>query len=172
MAQIIHTKMRGDHVFRKTWVSSDGRHIGVLANGGYAYLSGLLVNKRDDLIDLITDDEEREKALAWWENKDQPLDTQPKKKVVLDYKDGNFKWEDGSEILTAQSLIENLPRGKNLDMLLKWFHEKEQTKEEKAAAHREAEQTATALNLENAVKKVSKPRYGKRPGPKPRGKKK
>jgi len=153
MAQTIHTKKRGDHTFRKTWASSDGRHIGALAGGGYAYLSGLLVMKREDLTDLIPTGPEREKALAWWNNKDQDLEEKQTNRIILDA-DNEFKWEDGSPIISAQSLIENLPRGKKLDMMLAWFHEREQTKNDKAKNERLDIDRATQTGQEAIKEKM------------------
>lgn len=158
MGQTIHTKARGDHTFRKTWVSSDGRHIGALVGGGYAYLSGLLVTKKEDLTELIPVGPEREKAYAWWDNKDQELEEKQIKRIILDT-DGEFKWEDGSPIVSAQSLIENLPRGEKLDMMLAWFHKREQAKTDKDSAEKEIESTLTADNVAAVRKKpIGRPR--------------
>lgn len=155
MAQLIHTKHRGDHVFSRTWVLSDGRHLGQLSGGGYAYLSGILVDKRQDLIDVIPSGPDQEKALAWWDNADQELEEKEYKKVLLDV-DGEFKWEDGSPIESAQSLIENLPRGSNLDMLLAWFHNKEHEKTVAKEKAKKALAETTAKNVTATRKRAEK----------------
>jgi hypothetical protein len=150
MAQVIHTKKHGDHSFIKTWVETDGRHIGALEGGGFAYLSGLVVSRKQDLIDLIKEEEWLQKALDWWENKDQVTEEKEIKKVIFD--NGTFCWEDGSPIISAQSLIENMPRGEELDMLLAWFHKREHKKAEEKKAEAEAQATQSQQSVKTNPK--------------------
>jgi hypothetical protein len=152
--QVIHTKNRGDHTFIRTFASSDGRHIGALAGGGYAYLSGILVTKREDLIDLIPEGPDREAALAWWENKDQDLEKKEVRRVLMDV-DGDFKWEDGSPIESAQSLIENFPRGSDLDKLLEWFHERENKKKAAQSKRKDSEIELSTKNFQESRRKLA-----------------
>jgi hypothetical protein len=125
MPQTLITKHHGEVTFRKTWVNADGRHIGALAGGGYAHLSGILVEKKRDLTDLIPPGPDLIAACDWWDNKDIELEPSARR-VVFGPK--GFVWDDGSPIISAQSLVENFPRGKELDMMLEWFHDQKQQK--------------------------------------------
>ncbi len=165
MSQTLITKHHGEVTFRKTWVDAGGRHIGALIGGGYAHLSGILVEKKRDLLDLIPPGPEQVAACNWWDNKDVEL-TPPAKHVVFGPK--GFVWDDGSPIVSAQSLVENFPRGKELDMMLEWFHDQKQQKlaaSENEQADYDKAVTAAQVAL-TAKKKVDV--LAKRPQGRPR----
>lgn len=124
--QTIKTKHFGPIAFVKTWVSSDGRHIGKLAKGGYAHLSGSLVNTTKDLMELIPGGKEREEALEWFKNKDKPQAKLDAKKIMLT-PDGGYMWEDGSEITDAVDIYNTLSKGPQLEAVLAWFQTKKTT---------------------------------------------
>jgi hypothetical protein len=72
MSQTIFTKGQGAVEFVRTWANSDGGHIGQLAAGGYAYLSGNPVDKKGDLMSLIPIGSQLDEALEWFKTKDKP----------------------------------------------------------------------------------------------------
>ena len=121
--QTINTKHFGPIQFIKTWPNSDGRHIGKLAKGGYAHLSGSRVSSTRDLMDLIPKGKDREDALDWFKNKDKPRPGIDTKAIVLT-SEGGYMWEDGSEILDAVDIYNSLPKGPQLETVLAWFQSK------------------------------------------------
>jgi hypothetical protein len=162
MPQTLITKHRGEVTFRKTWVDAGGRHIGALVGGGYAHLSGILVEKKRDLLDLIPSGPELVAACNWWDNKD--IELEPSARHVV-FGPKGFVWDDGSPIVSAQSLVENFPRGKDLDMMLEWFHDQKQQK--LAASENEDadyDKAVTAAQTTLAVKKTVNALNKKSPG--------
>lgn len=126
--QTINTKHFGPISFVTTWVSSDGRHIGKLAKGGYAHLSGSPVTTKKDLLELVPDGKARQEALEWFEHKDDVKPKMEMKKIVL-IPDGGYEWEDGTEITDIADILNTLPKGPQLEAVLSWFTQK-QTKAE------------------------------------------
>ena len=121
--QTIKTKYFGPIAFEKTWVSSDGRHIGKLAKGGYAHLSGSLVTSKNDISDLIPSGKDRKEALEWFVHKDEPQAKSDTRKIMLT-PDGGYEWEDGSEITDAVDIYNSIKAGPQLEAVLAWFQEK------------------------------------------------
>ena len=121
--QTINTKHFGPISFVKTWASSDGRHIGKTAKGGYVHLSGSRVSSTRDINDLIPKGQDREDALDWFKNKDKPRPGIDTKAIVLTLQ-GGYCWEDGSEIMDAVDLYNNLAKGPQLEAVLAWFQGK------------------------------------------------
>lgn len=158
MAQTLKSKVRGNLRFRKTWRQIDGRHIGALVGGGYAHTSGLLVEKKQDLLDLITPEEvdERQKAIDWWENKDVSLDEESRPKGVLISSGGDCMWDDGTPIESAQSIIENLPKGDLLETVLAWFHKKQKLEKINEKIDAENRDLATQKNVRKQRKRNKK----------------
>jgi hypothetical protein len=110
--QTINTKHFGPISFVKTWVSSDGRHIGKTAKGGYVHLSGSRVSSTRDINDLIPKGQDREDALDWFKNKDKPRPGIDSKAIVLT-SEGGYMWEDGSEgCIMSDSYIRFCPHCK------------------------------------------------------------
>ena len=121
--QTINTKHFGPISFVKTWVSSDGRHIGKTANGGYVHLSGSRVSSTRDINDLIPKGQDREDALDWFKNRDKPRPGIDTRAIVLTA-EGGYMWEDGSEIADAVDIYNSLPKGPQLEAVLAWFQGK------------------------------------------------
>ena len=120
--QIIKTKHFGPIAFDKTWVSSDGRHMGKLTKGGYAHLSGSMVTSKKDLVELIPAGKDRKEAQAWFENKDKAEFNPSPKRIFLNA-NGDYEWEDGKQIDDASAIYNNLPPGAQLEAVLTWFRE-------------------------------------------------
>lgn len=127
--QTINTKHYGPISFDKTWVSSDGRHIGKLTKGGYAHLSGSVVSLKRDLEDLITNSKDREEAFHWFTNKDNPKKQTTGRKILLK-PDGSYAWADGSPIIDAADLYSTLCEGPQLEAVLMWFRNRSKHKDE------------------------------------------
>lgn len=120
--QTIKTKHFGPISFIKTWVSSDGRHIGKLSKGGYTHLSGSAIASKKDLTDLIPSGSDRKEAIEWFDHKDEPQSKVDAKKIMLT-SDGGYMWEDGSPIEEAADIYNTLPKGRQLEAVLAWFQE-------------------------------------------------
>ena len=165
MPQTLITKLHGEVTFKKTWVNADGRHIGALAGGGYAHLSGILVDKKRDLLDLIPPGPDQVAACNWWDNKDVELEP-PVRRVVFGPK--GFVWDDGTAIASAQSLVENFPRGKDLDMMLEWFHDRKQQKLAETESEQAGHDKAAAAAQADLVAKKEVAVSAKRPQGRPR----
>lgn len=127
--QTIKTKHFGPISFIKTWASSDGRHIGKLAKGGYAHLSGSQVTSEKDLKELIPDNKDRKEALEWFENKDKPQTEKSTKSLMLT-SDGGYIWEDGTEITNIADVYNTIKEGPQLEAVLLWFTKKQTKKKE------------------------------------------
>jgi len=127
MSQIIKTKHFGPIAFDKTWVSSDGRHIGKLTKGGYAHLSGSMVSSKKDLVELIPAGKDRKEAQEWYENKDKEKFNPSNKRIFLNA-NGDYEWEDGKPITDPVDVYNNLPQGAQLEAVLLWFREKQKEK--------------------------------------------
>ncbi|MDO9566677.1 MAG: hypothetical protein Q7J15_08055 [Candidatus Desulfaltia sp.] len=140
--QVIKTKHFGPISFIKTWVSSDGRHIGKLAKGGYAHLSGSPVTAKKDLSDLIPSGQDKQDALEWFDHKDEVPPKMEMKRITLT-PDGGYEWEDGSEITDAADIYNTLPKGVQLEAVLNWFTRKQSVEKGKAKMERSAEQKTT-----------------------------
>jgi hypothetical protein len=122
--QVIKTKHFGPISFEKTWVSSDGRHIGKLTKGGYAHLSGSPVTSKKDLADLIPAGNDRKDAQEWFANKDKK-DFHPNKKRIFLKANGDYEWEDGTALDDPVDVYNNLAQGKQLEAVLTWLREKQ-----------------------------------------------
>lgn len=135
--QTINTKHFGPISFIKTWPNSDGRHIGKLAKGGYAHLSGSRVNSTKDIMDLIPKGQDRDDALEWFKNRNKPRPGIDTKAIVL-LPDGGYAWEDGAEIEDAVDIYNSLAKGPQLEAVLAWFHEKKTWGKDKKKNHEQA----------------------------------
>lgn len=140
--QTIKTKHFGPISFVKTWVSSDGRHIGKLAKGGYAHLSGSLVTAKKDLSELIPSGQDKKDALEWFDHKDEVQPKMEMKRIVL-IPDGGYEWEDGSSIEDAADIYNALPKGVQLEAVLDWFMRKKTVAKGKTKLEHSTEQRAT-----------------------------
>lgn len=159
--QIINTKHYGPVEFERTWVATEGRHIGLLAAGGYAHLTGHPVTRQSDLLDVIPAGKDQKEALEWWKNRDKVKETKSAKRIMLE-PDGSYRWEDGSPITNAADIMTALPQGPQQEAVLAWFH----TQHAEQRVEKEAEVDRTA----SAVKKLAKEVEEKRD--KAKGKKK
>ena len=153
--QTINTKYYGPISFEKTWVSSDGRHIGKLTKGGYAHLSGSIITNEQDLMDLIPSVKERDAAIKWFKQKDEPNEQIAAKSLLL-RSDGSYLWEDGTEVTDVTEVYNALPKGPQLEAVLVWFRAKS-AKEEAAQAteddKKKKEAQARMAHAREAIKK-------------------
>jgi len=140
--QTIKTKHFGPISFEKTWVSSDGRHIGKLSKGGYAHLSGSPVTSDRDLQELIPSGKDRKEALEWFSHKDEVKPKMEMKRITLT-PDGGYEWEDGSEITDLADILNTLPKGPQLEAVLDWFTRKSSVERGKAKREISAKKTTS-----------------------------
>lgn len=153
--QTIKTKHFGPISFVKTWVSSDGRHIGKLSKGGYAHLSGSPVTSDKDLKELIPSGKDRKEALEWFGHKDK---VQPKigmKRITLT-PDGGYEWEDGSPITDIADILNTLPQGTQLEAVLDWFTRKQSVERGKAKNLQHSQKATTNKFKREAQEKLDK----------------
>lgn len=140
--QTIKTKHFGPISFVKTWVSSDGRHIGKLAKGGYAHLSGSPVTAKKDLSELISSGQDKKDALEWFDHKDEVKPKMEMKRIIL-IPDGGYEWEDGSPITDVADILNALPKGVQLEAVLDWFTKKQSVARGNAKREVSAKQRTT-----------------------------
>ena len=140
--QTIKTKHFGPISFIKTWVSSDGRHIGKLAKGGYAHLSGSQVTAKKDLSDLIPSGQDKKDALDWFDHKDEVQPKMEMKRITLT-PDGGYEWEDGSSITDIADILNTLPKGVQLEAVLDWFTRKQSVAKGNAKNLQHSQQATT-----------------------------
>lgn len=140
--QVIKTKHFGPIAFIKTWVSSDGRHIGKLAKGGYAHLSGSLVTAKKDLSELIPSGQDKKDALEWFDHKDEVKPKMEMKRIILT-PDGGYEWEDGSPITDIADVYNTISKGVQLEAVLDWFTRKQAVKKGNAKNLQRSQQATT-----------------------------
>ena len=153
--QTIKTKHFGPIAFVKTWVSSDGRHIGKLAKGGYAHLSGSSVTAKKDLSELISSGQDKKDALEWFDHKDEVKPKMEMKRIIL-IPDGGYEWEDGSPITDAADILNALPKGVQLEAVLDWFTKKQSVKRSDAGKLQNRQQATTNKFKREAQEKIDK----------------
>ena len=153
--QTIKTKHFGPISFVKTWVSSDGRHIGKLAKGGYAHLSGSPVTAKKDLSELISSGQDKKDALEWFDHKDEVKPKMEMKRIIL-IPDGGYEWEDGSPITDAADILNALPKGVQLEAVLDWFTKKQSVKRSDAGKLQNRQQATTNKFKREAQEKIDK----------------
>ena len=153
--QTIKTKHFGPIAFVKTWVSSDGRHIGKLAKGGYAHLSGSPVTAKKDLSELISSGQDKKDALEWFDHKDEVKPKMEMKRIIL-IPDGGYEWEDGSPITDAADILNALPKGVQLEAVLDWFTKKQSVKRSDAGKLQNRQQATTNKFKREAQEKIDK----------------
>jgi len=158
MGQILKTAHFGEVEFTKTWVTSTGKHIGKLAKGGYAFLSGQPITKKKDLTDCIPGGTELEEALNWFSNKDKIKEETVPPKMVVIQRDGSYAFDDGSPIKDVADLIEAIPRGPVLDAAVAWFTNRLKGQELHAKSVEVKRENAIERNIEEAHRKVGRPR--------------
>jgi hypothetical protein len=155
--QTIKTKHFGPISFVKTWVSSDGRHIGKLAKGGYAHLSGSPVTAKKDLSELIPSGQDKKEALEWFDHKDEVKPKMEMKRIVL-IPDGGYEWEDGSPITDAADIYNALPKGVQLEAVLDWFTRKKVVKKGEAKNLQRSQQATTGKLRREGKEKLERDR--------------
>lgn len=122
MGQILNSKEFGELEFEKTWVMGT-LHIGKLTGGGYAYVSGHPVTNKSEALDCIPPGEDQEDFLFWWENKDSMAAQAPRRLIVV-APNGDYMFDDGDPITTAQQLIDYFGPGPAVEAGLKWYAKK------------------------------------------------
>ncbi len=159
--QVINTKHFGPVEFKRTWVADEGRHVGLLAKGGYAHLTGHPVVKEQDLIELIPKGEELDAALEWWKNRDKIKETPETKRIMLEL-DGSYRWEDGSPITAAADIMTALPPGPQLEAVLAWFHAQHVAGEVEKEVEKKVEADQPTSAVAELAKEVQNRKAGKK----------
>jgi len=147
MPQILHTKEFGDIEVVRSFVKGN-LHIVELTNGAYAHSSGLPVQGKDELRDAIPKGPALEKALNWWEHRDDEVEA-PKRSILIK-PDGTISFDDGTPVQSISEIIEHVPRGPFLDAAIKTFTMMQGIVQEEA----KAAQTVAG----KAAKKIAKPK--------------
>lgn len=159
MPQILHTKDFGPIEVVRSYVKGN-LHIVELANGGYAHSSGLPVQNKNELMEAIPPGPALDKALEWWEHRDDEPE-EPKRSIVI-RPDGTLAFDDGSPVQSISDIIQHIPPGPFLDAAITAFsHMKKQAEEAEKSAATPAGQAAKAV-LRKAIKdkpeKAAKPK--------------
>lgn len=111
--QVLRTKKHGEvRVDGRFWI--DGKGVGKIIvptpAGGYRYARGGPIRTREDLL-IIPEGPEREKALAWWDNKDRWQETAPRK-IAFEAGTGYPIFEDtGEYVEREEDLLAYWPTG-------------------------------------------------------------
>lgn len=119
MGQILRSKEFGEVEFDKTFVGN-GLHLGKLTGGGYAHISGHPINSKDELLAAIGPGKDRDEAIHWWLNKDALSEKPPERRIVVN-PNGDYEFDDGDPITSAQDLIGYFGSGDALEQALRWF---------------------------------------------------
>jgi hypothetical protein len=159
MPQILHTKEFGDIEVVRSFVKGN-LHIVELTNGAYAHSSGLPVQSKDELREAIPKGPALEKALNWWEHRDDEVEA-PKRSIIIK-PDGTLAFDDGTPVQTISEIIEHIPRGPFLDAAIKAFT----TMQEKIQEEEKAAQTTAGQVAKKIAKTKAKPKSPKA-APKP-----
>jgi hypothetical protein len=154
MPQILHTKDFGDIEVARSFVKGN-LHIVELTNGAYAHSSGLPVQSKDELREAIPKGPALEKALNWWEHRDDEVEA-PKRSILIK-PDGTLSFDDGTPVGSISEIIEHVPRGPFLDAAIKTFTMMQgiAQEEEKAA------QTVAGKTAKKIAKSKPKPKTPK-----------
>ena len=110
MGQIMKTKF-GDMEFEQTWTQYGGLHIGRLTQGGYAHISGLPVTTREELASVIPPSPELDKALKWFDDREQAGEEAGPKTSITMHPDGSLTFADGTAVTELAQIMENIPPG-------------------------------------------------------------
>lgn len=162
MSQKIHTKNYGTVEFEQTW-SAEGLHIGRLTSGGYAHLTGLPVQGKDELVKCIPPGQDQQMALDWWEHRNDPSEEEAPNRIVLG-RDGSYSFEDGTPIESYSDITHNVPPGPGQDAILAWFSEElQRRKGVEASADTKAGAKAQAMKKPPPKKGVPKKANPKAP---------
>lgn len=132
MPQTMHTKHYGDVTFVRSWAGG-GKHIGLLANGGYAHFpSGLPVKNKSELMGVIPQGEQLEEALAFFEQRTNKKDEVQRRGLVMFEKEGemHYTFKDGS-ITSMSDIIANVSmETPEFENVMKWWTREQVRKEE------------------------------------------
>lgn len=127
MGQILRSKQYGDIEFDRTFVGN-GLHIGKLTGGGYAHISGQPISSKDELLSAIGPGKDREEAVYWWINKDALAEKKPERRIVVN-PNGDYEFDDGEPITSAQELISYFGSGDAVEQALRWYAKDQMKKE-------------------------------------------
>lgn len=145
MTQLLHTGRYGTIKVEKSWFY-ENTHICKLADGGgYVYVTGLPVTSEGDLKKVIPAGPDRDEALAWFHQKDNPPE-KPTKRIIIN-PDGSCVFEDGSPVENVSDILAYIPPGPFQDAAYRWL-------QDKLARQREME-TKMAKATGRAAMKVS-----------------
>lgn len=147
MTQLLHTGRFGTIKVEKSWFY-ENTHICKLADGGgYVYVTGLPVTSENDIKRVIPQGPDRDEALAWFYQKDQPQ-AQPQKRIIIN-PDGSCVFEDGSLVENVSDILTYIPPGPFQDAAYKWL-------QDKLAKQKELEAKAAKATGKAAMKVVHK----------------
>lgn len=119
MPQTLFSKQFGELNFVRTWAMGQ-THIGLLAGGGYAHLSGHPVTSKDEGFAAIPPGSHLDAFLEWFDNKDKVSVEEVKRRIIV-APDGSYVFDDGAPIEKAEDLMAYFGSGDALESALKWF---------------------------------------------------
>jgi len=117
--QVIRSKIYGEVSFEKTFVMGMV-HVGKLAGGGYAHVSGHALTSKDEGLAAIPPGKEQAEFLQWWVNKDRVPEEAIMRRIIVN-PDGSYSFDDGESIEKAEDLIKYFGSGDALEQALRWF---------------------------------------------------
>lgn len=98
-------------------------HIGVLPNGAYAHVpTGFPITDRQQITDGISDREQQEKALYWFDHRGQTTSQMRVRKVYPDPADDTWRFIDTGQVVTKQEDLVAALKGTALQAAMVWFH--------------------------------------------------
>ncbi|MCL6547170.1 MAG: hypothetical protein K6T61_18325 [Bryobacteraceae bacterium] len=158
--QLLHTGNYGTIEVEKSWVEGS-LHICKLANGGYAYVSGLPVTSEAELKKAIPPGPDRDEALSWLHRSSEPAAPPPKRMIINP--DGSCAFDDGSPVENVSDILAHIPPGPFQDAAYKWLQEK--LEKQKAAVAKAAKPAGMAARKVAGKAKVAVKASAKQPRP-------
>ncbi|MEW6385911.1 MAG: hypothetical protein AB1491_00120 [Thermodesulfobacteriota bacterium] len=162
MGQILFTKNYGEIEIEKSWAKGTA-HIAKLVGGAYVHISGLPVQSKAELREVITDPQELAQALDWFDHRHDEPEKEPRRLILNP--DGTMIFDDGTPVTSVSEIVEAIKPGPLLDAALLSFA-KQQEKEKKAQAAAKRPGGRAGKKVSQGSKKTSKPTTKEAP-PKP-----
>lgn len=152
--QVLKTKNYGNLTFVRTW-SIEGRHVGLLKSGGYCHIGGPPIGDVSELTTTIPPGPALDKALDWWEHKDDVVIVDKPRKIVIQL-DGSYTFDDGSLIESVGDIVSAIPAGPALDAAVAWYTREYNKSEIAKKREKEIIKAQTEDNIDELGKKQCK----------------
>jgi len=152
--QVLKTQNYGNLTFVRTW-NIEGIHIGLLKSGGYCHIGGPPIGNKGELKAAIPPGAALDKAINWWEHRDDIKETAKPRKIVIQL-DGSYTFDDGSIIESVGDIVSSIPPGAALDAAVAWYTKEYNKFEMSKKREKEIVKAQTEDNLDELGRKQCK----------------